>query len=311
MKAIKNLFVTLFLLLILLLLFIYNKQIVNYIMINIVYRDEILEKEANEYYKGEDYNFVKITNNYYPNNRQDILNLLYTGLERGYSELIFYCSSEYTNCIDEVDEIALDQSILSYVNNYVTTYNSYAKIYVNFNSFGRVYVKIDKMYTDEEINEINEKIDEIYNKIINDSMTDEEKIKAVHDYLLENTTYDEETANEVRSSGNTFILNSSNTAYGPLFTGKSICGGYTDAMALFLDKMGLQNIKVSSDNHIWNAVYIDGVWKHLDLTWDDPVVVNGDDVVTYDYFLISTEELKKLNDGKHNFDESIFNELKS
>ena len=82
-------------------------------------------------------------------------------------------------------------------------------------------------------------------------------------------------------------------------------------MALFLDKMGIQNIKVASSNHIWNAVYIDGKWKHLDLTWDDPVVINGDSTLTYNYFLISTAELKEKNDEQHKFNEEIFSELKN
>ena len=168
------------------------------------------------------------------------------------------------------------------------------------------------MYNDSTvIKDIDAKIDTIYNNLINEKMTDEEKIKVIHDYIISNTAYDEERANEVKNEINMDEIHSSNIAYGPLFTGKAICGGYTDAMALFLDKMGIPNIKIASNNHIWNAVYINGEWRHLDLTWDDPVVVNGKDTITYNYYLITTSELKNKKDSQHQFDENIFKELKS
>ena len=101
----------------------------------------------------------------------------------------------------------------------------------------------------------------------------------------------------------------------PLGEGKGICGGYTDAMALFLDKMGITNYKIASENHIWNLVYIDGSWKHLDLTWDDPVSTDGTDYLQHKYFLITTKQLKEADSGdvivvEHNFKDSIYRELK-
>mgnify|MGYP004693979423 FL=1 len=81
-------------------------------------------------------------------------------------------------------------------------------------------------------------------------------------------------------------------------------------MALFLDKMGIKNYKVSSDSHIWNLVYVDGAWKHLDLTWDDPVVNTGENMLLHTYFLISYDELLKQNTAQHNFDTNIYQEAK-
>ena len=52
------------------------------------------------------------------------------------------------------------------------------------------------------------------------------------------------------------------------------------------------------------------MWLHLDLTWDDPVTSTGEDVVDYDYFLVTSEELNKLENEQHTFDESIYLELK-
>ena len=81
-------------------------------------------------------------------------------------------------------------------------------------------------------------------------------------------------------------------------------------MSLFLYKMGIQNYKVSSIEHIWNLVYIDGSWKHLDLTWDDPITDTGIDILTHNFFLITTEELTNKNVAEHDYDTSVFIEAK-
>lgn len=309
MKTARDFIISLFLIATIYFLFNYSNQIMQFVMVHIVYRDEVLSKEENVYFKQNDYGYVQLTDNYYPKNRQEVLNLFYTALNKGYDELTFYCAVEYKDCIDDVNNIASSETVLSYINNFVSTYNSYNKIYININSFGRINVSINRIYSDNDIKKISEKIDEVYNNIIKDNMSDLDKIKTVHDYIIKNTTYDEERANEIKNNIANDEIHSSNTAFGPLFTGKAICGGYTDTMALFLDKMGIPNIKVSSKNHIWNAVYVNGKWLHLDLTWDDPVVVNGNETLTYNYYLLNTEELGNKTDNQHNFDINVFKEL--
>ena len=309
MKTVRDFIISIFLITTIYFIFNYSNQIMQFVMIHVVYKDEVLNKPENVYFKQNDYKYVQMTDNYHPKNRQEILNLFYTALNKGYDELTFYCAVEYKDCIEDVNNIASSETVLSYINNFVSTFNSYNKIYININSFGRVNVSINKIYTEKDASMINKKVDEVYNEIINDKMTDLEKIKAVHDYIIRNTKYDEERAQEIKDNISNDEIHSSNTAFGPLFTGKAICGGYTDTMALFLDKMGIPNIKVSSKNHIWNAVYVNGKWLHLDLTWDDPVVVNGNETLTYNYYLLSTKELSNKTDNQHSFDLSVFSEL--
>ena len=81
-------------------------------------------------------------------------------------------------------------------------------------------------------------------------------------------------------------------------------------MKIFLDKFNIPNFKVSSENHIWNAVYVNNKWMHLDLTWDDPVTSTGEDILEYDYFLISTKELLEQEKEQHIFDYEIYPELR-
>ena len=77
-------------------------------------------------------------------------------------------------------------------------------------------------------------------------------------------------------------------------------------MALFLDRMNIPNYRVSSETHIWNLVYIDGEWKHLDLTWDDPVTDTGVNVLLDTYFLVSSSTLETENRSEHKYDKAIY-----
>lgn len=304
----KKFFESLILILIIVGIYLYHNQIVSFIMMNIVYRDELLVKDSNEYKEENDWLYVKETDNFYPENKQDILNIFYTALNGGWDEVTFYCTDKYSSCLDDVKEMTSEDYILSNINNFVHVYNSYNHIYIKINNFGRVNIKIEKLYSDDQINDINNKIDEIYNSIITDGMSDYDKIKAVHDYIINNTIYDSDRANEIKSGLATDLKHKSNIAYGPLLEGKAICGGYTDAMALFLDKMGIENYKISSENHIWNLVYIDNEWKHLDLTWDDPVTSTGTNILTHTFFLVTTENLQSIDTTQHQFDKNIYME---
>ena len=74
--------------------------------------------------------------------------------------------------------------------------------------------------------------------------------------------------------------------------------------------MGIKSYKISSDQHVWNAVYLDGKWVHLDLTWDDPVVSSGENLLEHNFFLIDTSTLLALEQTEHIFDQNIYSELK-
>ena len=163
---------------------------------------------------------------------------------------------------------------------------------------------IEHIYTPEEISELNYIIDNKLKELITDNMSNVEKIKSIHDYIIDNTKYD--TLKTENISDTTY---KSNTAYGVLMQGYGICSGYSDTMAIFLNKLNIPNYKISNDSHIWNLVYINGLWAHIDATWDDPVSEFNENRDTY--FLISTEELNKLNDKTHSFDKQIYKEAYS
>lgn len=79
-------------------------------------------------------------------------------------------------------------------------------------------------------------------------------------------------------------------------------------MAIFLNELGVTNFKVSSEKHTWNAVLLDNVWYHLDVTWDDPASSNGLPNLFHNYFLISTEQLFTIDEGKEDVINHVYPE---
>ena len=239
-----------------------------------------------------------------PTNRQELLNTFYTIINSGEEEFTFYCPDSYSSCLDEVEQIANDQDLLSHINNFVHPYNGFNHIETQYDSLGKVTVYIKKSYSKKQIQELESKIDELSQELILPGDSDINNIRRVHDYIINHSIYDSN-----RSDYNITTYNS-DIAYGPLFQGYGICGGYTDAMELFLEEMGIKSYKISSDQHVWNAVYLDGKWVHLDLTWDDPVVSSGENLLEHNFFLIDTSTLLALEQTEHIFDQNIYSELK-
>ena len=267
-------------------------------------RKEVVLGEKNEYYREYDFNFVQNTDDFIPENKNDLINIYYTAINAGKDTFSFYCSEEYESCISDVRNIANDQTILSDINNFVHPFNGFTHIETEYDSLGEVRITIIHSYTEQEIQEIKAKIEQLKPSLINPNLTPEQNIKTIHDYIINNSKYDSD-----RSEKN-IITYKSDIAYGPLLQGYGICGGYTDAMQLFLEELGIKNFKISSDSHIWNAVYLNNTWHHLDLTWDDPITSNKIDVLDHNFFLINTNQLLSIEQTEHNFNQEIYSELK-
>ena len=260
--------------------------------------------EKNSYYRDYDFTFVKNTDDFSPKGYQDILNIYYTAINAGKNEFTFYCPNEYDECLNDIQRLANDQTLLSDINNYVHPFNGFSHIETEYDSLGRVSIRIMKTYKENEIQEIEKKVDELYSQLVNPASSIENNIMSIHDYIINNSKYDSDR------SDNNIINYKSNIAYGPLFEGYAICGGYTDLMELFLEKMNVKSFKISSDDHVWNAVFINNNWYHLDLTWDDPVSKDGKDYLEHNYFLIDTKQLLSIEKTQHQFSTLSYPELK-
>lgn len=262
-------------------------------------REEIVLKE-NEYYLDRDFEFVQ---NYDDevHNYTELLNYIYHVVNTGSKEGTGYCVREYKNCAKDLEEIGNNKELLSTINNFVHPYNSFSSIIFTYNAKGEFDIKVNKIYSEENIVKINGVVDRVIKENIVDTMTTSQKLKVIHDYIIDNTKYD-----TLKSKNINDMTYKSNTAIGVLLEGYGICSGYSDAMSIFLDKLGIDNYKISNDTHIWNLVKVNNKWLHIDLTWDDPIYEQNLNRDTY--FLITTAELEKLNDDTHSFNKTVFKE---
>lgn len=142
--------------------------------------------------------------------------------------------------------------------------------------------------TKDEADRISKELEVSVEKLVRnaqDLADDYEKELYFHDYICENTVYDETTFGNI-----------GNTAYSTLLNGKAICEGYARAMQILLDRAGIHNYLVvgkgvsdgKSEPHIWNVVWIDGAAYHLDVTWDDL-----DDGIAHIYFNLTDSDISK------------------
>lgn len=304
----KKLLSTLILTTILCMSIIYRNEIITYVLDKWIYTREISLEENNNYAENNNYQFIQLTDNFYPNNKQQLQNIIYTYLNNGWQEFTFYCGKEYENCLSDIKDLINNNTLLSHINNFVHPYNSYNKLFIQTNNLGKITLEKSNLYTEEEIQILNQIVDNILVSVTNDQMNNKEKIKAIHDYIINHTVYDQENSNLIKQNIETSEGLISHKASGPLISGIGLCGGYSDAMAIFLNKLGIQNYKIANDTHVWNLVNLDGTWYHLDLTWDDPVLDTKENILIHDFFLISTEQLHQKDPNQHLFNTTIYKE---
>lgn len=98
-------------------------------------------------------------------------------------------------------------------------------------------------------------------------LSDYELELAAHDYICKNTDYDHSTANGATNNPYAY------SAYGALVNGLCVCEGYSRAMQLLMNRVGIETGLVRGEagggGHMWNIIKIENGWYHLDVTWDD------------------------------------------
>lgn len=268
-------------------------------------RPSLIIEPSNEYTKNYDFLFVERNDKYIPFSIKDIRNIYFSIINNGWDEFTYYCPTEYEDCVKDIQTISADDTLLTDLNNYASPFNSFTSIETTYDDSGEINVKLKKLYSEDQINIINNVVDKIIKENIRDDMSDEQKVRVIHDYIINHTEYDK-VRNDTGDS-----KYQSNTAYGTLIENQAICSGYADAMELFLNKFNIKNYKIASKSHVWNAVYINNKWLHLDLTWDDPVSDRGP-ILDHKYFLITNSELESIDDDtidSHIFDKKVYLEF--
>ena len=183
----KKFFELLFLLFIFCMVIIYRVEIHFFIVDIFLHNIESFVSIPNEYKLDYTFSHVSTTDNYVATNPQQILDIFYTFLNNGEKEFYFYC--DYENCTTDINIFSNQHQFIN-INNFVHPYNTYNKLYISSNSWGKVSVRVNKTYNENEIKDINDNINQIIDEIIDENMTDKEKIKKFHDYIINNTKYD-------------------------------------------------------------------------------------------------------------------------
>lgn len=113
-------------------------------------------------------------------------------------------------------------------------------------------------------------------------MSDLQKEKAIHDYLVLHMAYDVSLTHV--------------SPYDGLALGVTVCQGYTMLAYQMLTDAGIPVHIVAGvaggSAHTWNLVRLQGAWYNLDVTWDDPVP-DQPGKVHYGYFNVTDAQLAR------------------
>ena len=114
----------------------------------------------------------------------------------------------------------------------------------------------------------------------------------LHDWLIYNAEYD---------TGMSYFY-----ADGVLLQNKGVCQSYALAYQMLLREVGIESIYITGTAggiaHGWNLVKMGGEWYHVDCTWDDPIVKDGNGVTVtgsvsggeqHSYFGLTDEQMAK------------------
>ena len=143
----------------------------------------------NSYFLEDHFDYVEPYEKAEVHSMKEIMNSIYYLINSGVTTSERYCAKEYKNCYTDMEAISSDTNMLSILNNYVHPFNSFDSIIFNFDD-NIIKVEIKHTYTDDEIKKLNAKVDEIINKTITNEMSTRDKIKAIHDYIIDHTEYD-------------------------------------------------------------------------------------------------------------------------
>jgi len=182
----------------------------------------------------------------------------------------------------------ITQLILFYTDG--ETIDSYDEKKIDKDSNG--WTLVDREKIAEQRNTFNQQISAVL-KTIPANGSSFEKEKKIH------VTYDNDLLEGLNQSpsDSKWLCHSSFTAYGALTKGKAVCEGYAKLFQYLCYETGIPCIPVigtsNQQNHMWNAVQIDGDWYHTDTTWDDTSYQSIDGLLFYHYFNLTDKQISE------------------
>ncbi len=192
--------------------------------------------------------------------------------ENGQEELgKFYQSAIEAYTYDNPDVFYLNPKKM-YLNIETTTRGKNVTYNVFINNGNEANYLIDEFNSKEQVDNAIVEIENIKNQIISNRTGNVyEDMKVVHDYLVDNISYDSSI-----SKSNIYNI------YGALINKECVCEGYARAYKYILDELNIPCILVigtatngegNTENHAWNYVKLNNSWYAVDTTWDDPIII--------------------------------------
>ena len=105
---------------------------------------------------------------------------------------MYFC--DYDNCNNDINSLT-NENELSYINNFLHPYNSYKKVSITINSYNKIEAFVEKSYNSDIIEKNNKKLDEIIDEILDENMTDKEKIISILSEIRPEFDFTEEGLN--------------------------------------------------------------------------------------------------------------------
>lgn len=218
-------------------------------------------------------------------NKNDLYNKLEKALLNGDSKV----NMDLSTLFIEPDTVFTMLESISYENPEVMYYKgaeySFGKVKLAFSQANEI-IKRHQL-------EIRDERELFFQNNIKESMTDYEKVIAIHDYIIDKGIYD----NRLFTEGE--VPSESYSAYGILSLGVGVCESYAKSMKYLLDRADIESIVVvgnsRGENHAWNLVNIEGEYYHIDSTWDDPIIDDGTHLIRYNFLNLSDEQIEKTH----------------
>lgn len=173
---------------------------------------------------------------------------------------------------------------------FILTTEIFRPIY-SYASQASAYLRYDGYPAGSEAKRVLKAATGIVEEAIKKSTDLTEVIENINNKICEMTTYDtatdadKSTLVEKRSDGR-YQEVTGRDATGIIDNGLGVCMAYASLFSLCMDILGVPNEYVcnKADTHVWNRIYVDGTWYHVDVTWNDTSRGNV-------YFMLKDDEI--------------------
>ncbi|WP_455714631.1 transglutaminase domain-containing protein [Anaerosporobacter sp.] len=220
-------------------------------------------------------------------NRDEFTKELYNAVTKRESKVsITYTGNDGSKVFDEFDDLLADvyqiddentSSDADYIHGLFKSYT--------LSSNGRHFnIKFEYYETLKQTQAVDAKIEKILKSLGVSNMSAYGKVKAIHDYIINNVEYDTDLKNF--------------SAYDGLINNSTVCNGYALLFYKMVTEAGVPCKIITGTaesggvetQHAWNIVKLKKKWYFVDPTWDDPI---GGTKVYYDYFLKGSNTFDK------------------